>query len=198
MKFLFVFLLLFSAGLAFGQGMMIPQTTTINTPYGNVKSTSYSYSHMNYGNGSSSKSMKYNFEIVLPADSTLKTKAKIDFSEKTHSMQVKTNQGKKTLSPSDTKEIYRITADGKIVKGISADSCWLFRTVESKINVYSFLPQDHYTYAIAIQDGENGPIIPITRKNLEAIVGNTADPRVLKLIERKKLVPAIQLYNQGN
>jgi chromosome segregation and condensation protein ScpB len=39
--------------------------------------------------------------------------------------------------------------------------------------------------------------VPLTRKNLEAIVGNPADPQVLKLIESNKLIKAVQLYNKG-
>jgi hypothetical protein len=195
MKLFFTFLMLTGMNVCLAQGMMIPQTTTFKTPYGNANTTTYRYVPMHYGNRSAS--MKYQFEIVLYADSTLNTRAKIDFSDNHHRMKVKTDKGKKNLFPSDTKEIYRITPEGKRVKGISADSCWLFKTVEDKINAYAFLPEGEYTYVIAIQDGDNNPIVPLTRKNLEAIVGNPADPQVLKLIESNKLIKAVQLYNKG-
>jgi hypothetical protein len=181
--------------ICLAQGMMVPHTSTIRTPYGNVKTTSYSYMPMNYG--SKTSSMKYQFEIVLYADSTLNTRAKIDFSDDHHSMKVKTENGKEILFPSGTKEIYRITSEGKRIKGVAADSCWLFKTVEGKINAYAFLPEGQYTYVTAIQDGDSSPIVPLTRKNLEAIIGNLADPKVIKLIETNKLIKAVQLYNKG-
>jgi hypothetical protein len=195
MRLFFTFLLSLSMKICLAQGMVMPHTSTIRTPYGNVKTTSYSYMPMNYG--SKTSSAKYEFEIVFYADSTLTTRAKIDFSDNRHSMKVKTEKGKKTLFPSGTKEIYRITSEGNKIKGVSADSCWLFKTVAGKINAYAFLPEGQYTYVTAIQDGDQNPIVALTRKNLEAIVGSLADPKVLKLIENNKLIKAVQLYNKG-
>ena len=197
MRLFFTFLLLISMKVCLAQGIMVPRTSTLQTPYGKVQTTSYSYMPMHYGGKTSS--MKYQFEIVFYFDSTLNTRAKIDFSDNRHSMKVKSGKGKKEhLFPSGTKEIYRITSEGKRIKGVPADSCWLFKTVEDKINAYAFLPEGQYTYVTAIQDGDTNPIVPLTRKNLGAIVGNLADPEVLKLIEKNKLIKALQLYNEGN
>src|SRR5688572_14076225 len=125
MKLFFTFLVLITIKVCPAQGIMVPRTSTFQTPYGNVKTTSYSYMPMNYGSNSSS--VKYQFEIVFNADSTLRTKSKIDFSDNRHTMRIKTERGKKTLFPSGTKEIYRITSEGKRIKGVPADSCWLFK-----------------------------------------------------------------------
>lgn len=171
----------------------IPVTSTIKTPYGNVNTTSYRYVPMHYGSGPASD--KYTFTIELNSDSSLTSKTRIDVSEKQHSLQVKTETGKKTVFPSDTKQIYRLTTEGKMLTGQPADSCWLFKAVTGRINEYSHLAEEGYSYIIAIQDGDRAPILPLTRKNLEAMIATPDEPRIMKLIEKGKLVKALEMYN---
>ena len=171
----------------------VPVPSTIKTPYGNVGTTTYRYVPMYYGTGPAS--VKYTFTIELDGDSTLTAKTRIDVSEKQHSMQVKTEKGKKTVFPSGTKQIYRLTAEGKMLTGQPADSCWLFKSVSGKINAYSHLAEEGYTYIIAIQNGDGAPIVPLTRKNLEAMIGTPHEPRIMKLIEKGKLAKALEMYN---
>lgn len=171
----------------------IPVTSTIKTPYRNVNTTSYRYVPMYYGSGPAS--IKYTFTIELNSDSTPTSKTRIDVSEKQHSLQVKTDTGKKTVIPSDTKQIYRLTSEGKMLTGQPADSCWLLKAVAGKINAYSHLAEEGYSYIIAIQDGDRSPILPMTRKNLEPMIGTTDEPRIMKLIEKGKLVKALEMYN---
>jgi hypothetical protein len=99
--------------------------------------------------------------------------------------------------PGDTQEIYRMTASGVKISGQPADSCWLFKAVSGKISAYSYLAEVGYSYVIAIQDTEeeNQPIVPLTKKNLEAMVGTPENDNVLKLIEKGKLVKALEAYN---
>lgn len=40
-------------------------------------------------------------------------------------------------------------------------------------------------YVIAIQEGDDSPIVPLTEANLLSMVGN--DLKILKLIEKRKL-----------
>lgn len=171
----------------------IPVPSAIKTPYGNVNTTSYRYVPMYYGSGPAS--VKYTFTIELNSDSTLISKTRIDVSEKQHSLQVKTDTGKKTVFPSDTKQIYRLTTEGKMLTGQPADSCWLFKSVTGKINAYSHLAEEGYSYIIAVQDGDRAPILPLTKKNLEAMIGTPDEARIMKLIEKGKLVKALEMYN---
>lgn len=182
----------FIISLSFAQ--FVPVPSTIRTPYGNVQSTTYHYMPMNYYNVGQA-SVKYMFTVVLKSDSVFIVKARIDVSEKQHVLPVKTGEGKRDIFPDNTKQIYRETSTGKKIVGLPADSCWLFKAVTGKINAYSHLAETGYSYIIAIQDGDQEPIIPFTRKNLEAMVGTPEDPKVLSLIEKGKLVKALEMYN---
>jgi hypothetical protein len=173
--------------------MYIPQTNTINTPYGKVTTTSYQYMPMYYGQAGA-VSNKYTFTVVLDADSALQSKTRINIKSKKHTIQVKAANGKLSLTPANTREIYRITLSGKKLSGLPADSCWLFKSVTGKINAYSYLAEEGYTYVIAIQDGDDGPILPLTKNNLLAIMDD--DPKIFKLIEKKKLLTALEAYNK--
>ena len=142
--------------------------------------------------------MKYNFTVVISDDSTITSRAKIDITDKQHAIPMKVKKGvKRSIFPKETKELYRILPSGKKLSGIPADSCWLFKSVTGKINVYSSLAELGYTYITAIQNGDDGPIVPLTKKNLEAIIGTPENPRVLKLLEKNKLSQAIELFNGG-
>lgn len=182
------------------QAQMIPMTTTIRTPYGNVSHTYHVYSptpHYYYNQGPISN--KYEFTVVLKNDSMfdVRTRIVLPKEKENHSISVKTKQGKQIFFPSDTKSVSRITMEGKQLLGIAADSCWLFRTATGKINSYSFLAEPGMTYVIAIQQGDDGPILPLTKENLIPIIG-TADEKLNKLIEKGKLVKAVEVYNGSN
>ena len=145
--------------------------------------------------GSGRISVKYPFTVELKNDSTFTVKTRIEHTDATHALTVKDGNRKKVnISPSDTKAIFRIRADGWKIYGIPADSCWLFLSEPGYINSYSFLAEPGMSYVIAIQDGEDGPIVPLTKDNLLPILGN--DPKILKLIDKGKLVKAVELFNR--
>ncbi|MBI3218347.1 MAG: hypothetical protein HYZ44_02440, partial [Bacteroidetes bacterium] len=48
--------------------------------------------------------------------------------------------------------------------------------------------------AIAIQQGDDGPIIPLNKKSLEAITG-TDDPKIVKWMSQYKYGKVISYYN---
>ncbi|MFN5169083.1 MAG: hypothetical protein ACK5DD_05630 [Cyclobacteriaceae bacterium] len=192
MKQIAIFFLILTGSLAaIAQGMWVPRPTTINTPMGNVTTTTMQYTPMYYGN--QQNSLKYQFTIVMADDSTFSQRTTIDISEKKHTLKVKTRNGKKLIAPSDTREVYRITMEGRKLEGIPADSCWLFHSVKGKINCYAYLAEEGYNFLAAIQQGE-GPILPLTKANLLAMVG-TQDPKLQKMIDRGKFASAIKRYN---
>jgi hypothetical protein len=194
MRIIFIGAFIFTTGISVAQ--FVPVPSTIKTPYGNVQSTTYHYMPMNYYNVGQA-SVKYAFTVVLQSDSVFTAKARIDVSKKQHVLPVKTREGKRDIFPGNTKQIYRETSTGKKIVGMPADSCWLFKSVTGKINAYSHLAEVGYSYIIAIQDGDRAPILPFTRKNFEAMIG-TADKKVLKLIEKGKLLKALQAYDEVN
>jgi hypothetical protein len=173
----------------------IPVNSTIKTPYGNVSQTSYmqtgSYVAIN-----AKVSKKYKFDIVLKNDSMFSTKVEIGLAYRRDHYIIVNNKGTdQVFFPSDTKSISRVTSSGKRITGIPVDSCWLFKTyIGEKINGYSFLSEPGSFHIIAIQEGENGPILPLTRESL-LLITRTNDKRICKMIENGKLIEAIEAYN---
>lgn len=184
-----------------------PVTTNIKTPYGNVPHSHYVYSPRFYYHDQEAVSAKYEFFIVLKNDSLISGTSRIDLPEKKwhkHSITFKDKKTKieTTIYPRDTKSIYRMTvfssasnAEKKKIAGIPADTCWLFKSYWGKINAYSFVAELGLTYAIAIQRGNDSPIVPLTKENLAVMVG-TGNERINKLIRKNKLTKAIELYNE--
>ena len=173
---------------------MMPVTTTMQTPYGKVPYTYYVPSPQ-YFYGQANISLKYKFTVVLADDSTFTARTKIDFTSDTHSLTVRgANRQKQKIYPFYTKEIFRIDENGRKISGVPSDSCWLFKCHEGKINAYSFLAEKGMAYVIAIQQGDDGPIVPLTKNNLLPMVGN--DPKIVKLVEKGKLVRAVQTVNE--
>jgi hypothetical protein len=175
--------------------MSIPVTSTIRTPYGNVPHTYYVPGPRMYY-GEPNISAKYQFHITLNNDSTFMARTMINLpkEKENHSITIKSKKERTTLYPADTKSISRTTSDGMRLVGIPADSCWLFKTSKGKINSYSFVAEPGMDYVIAIQNGNDGPIVPLTKDNLLAITG-TENEKVAKLIEKGKLIKAIEFYN---
>ncbi|HTJ53389.1 MAG TPA: hypothetical protein VL443_28235, partial [Cyclobacteriaceae bacterium] len=124
-------------------GQYIPMQTTMRTPYGNVHSTHYVYMPhiMNNGKSHVSAKSKYEFTVRLKNDSMFRVKSRIDISTNKHFITVKKDKQKINISPADTKSISHISKyNGYTIKGIPADSCWLFMVDKGKINSYSFIP----------------------------------------------------------
>jgi hypothetical protein len=186
---LFGFLVLSASSLA---QFMIPQTTTIRTPYGNVNHTTYTRMPMyNYGtNGPISN--KYEFYIVFKDSSEQVTRARI-LMDSINTITIKEQKNEQVVKPAETNELYRILPNGMRFSGQPADSCWLFLCYKGKINAYSNLAEEDLTYAIAIQKGE-GPIVALTATELEKMI-DSDDPKMAKLLKRRKFVQVIKAYN---
>jgi hypothetical protein len=176
----------------------MPVTTTIKTPYGNVPHTYYVPSihhHYNYGQGDISA--RHEFTVVLTNDSTFKTMTKINLTEKGKDNSItvkgKVKKEKREIFPKDTKYISRVSPEGRIYTGVPADSCWLFKTVQGEINGYSFLAEASETLVFAIQQGNDGAIVPLTKENLLPMVESEA--RSSELAQKGKLHKALLRYN---
>ena len=185
------FAIFFQAASAYSQGMWVSTPRTINTPMGNVTTSTMQYVPMYYGNQQSS--YKHDFTVVMKNDSVFTRRMAIDISDKQHKFSVKAGGGKEVIRPADTREVSRLLPSGQRMKGVPADSCWLFHSVKGKINCYAYLAEEGYNYLAAIQQGE-GPILPLTKANLLAMV-STQDPKLQKMIDRGKFANAIKRYN---
>ena len=173
----------------------IPVTTSFKTPYGNVPQTHYVPTPYRMNGNPLGHKTKYKFTVVLKNDSTFTAKTLIDYDENDkNSITVKIKGDKEVFYPVDTKSISRTTFEGQLLIGIAADSCWLFKAMSGKINMYSPLAETGVSYISAIQHGDNGPIVPLTKENLLIIVGNENE-KLNQLIEKRKLIKAVEYYN---
>jgi len=136
-------------------------------------------------------------EVVLANDSVIRVKGALTIIDEAQfylkAKRYKRNKGK--IKPSDTKEISRYTYSGLKITGIAADSCWLFKVENGRINSYSYYPDEYPGRIVAIQKG-SGPIVPYNKQNLLTMVSD--DPDVATVVEEGLLMKAIDMYNNDD
>ena len=189
------FLLFISAIIpcCFGQYSSIPNTYSANTTHGNIQHTYYTPAPST-PTGYVKLSKKYDFTVTLTNGSVSYMRGKIDVFVSTHSLVIKSGTSKRIIRPQDTKAIHRYSlVDGHKIAGVPTDSCWLFMVEDGRIKMYAKLPFEGAKAVVAIQRGENGTIVPLSRKNLIAITGE--DQRLMPFIQNKEYVKAIWNYN---
>jgi len=153
---------------------------------------SYNY----YSNNQGSNSLKYDFVVILKNDSTFRVRTKINvLQEGNNFITVKDDGIKQKIFPADTKSISRVTLEGRTLIGIPADSCWLFLVDRGAINSYSFLAETGTTFIIAIQEGNDSPIVPLTKENLLPMI--SGDPKANKHASKNNFQKAISIFNQN-
>jgi hypothetical protein len=177
------------------QGQYYSPPMTVRTPYGNVTTPGTWRPAPYYGNTGPAK---YKFTIVLKnyPDSVLEGRSAIytDEAEDIQYLKFRSKGQKIRITPEDTRQISRILVDThERYVGFATDSCWLFRSVEGRIDGYSSAAEKGYTYVIAIQQGD-GPILPLTKENLEPMIKD--HPKAMQYFEKKKLTAAVKAFNK--
>lgn len=177
---------------------MVPMNNTIRTPYGNVNSRYYVPGpNMHYGNGAAqkTKTSKFLLEITIKEDSVVTISSSIYMDKDTTYLVVKTEGTKKRkIFPHETLRIRKIYANTEPIDGIVTDSCWMFRVTKGAINGYSKIPLSNQ-YISLIQQGTNGPIIPLTKENLEPLISN--DEKAMRLLKKNNLKGALLAFNSN-
>jgi hypothetical protein len=181
-----------SRGL-FAQVHYVPQT--FSTPYGNITTHQAVYTPMYYGNYGGQVNLKYEFTVTLKNDSVLTFKSRMESENKKMYIVQKNGKVKRKIFANETKELYAYNVNYGRLKGIVADSCWYFKAHKGAINSYTVIPNNNKDMAAAIQEGEDGPIIALTKKNLEAMTGND-DPKIVKWLSKYKYSKVISYYNE--
>jgi hypothetical protein len=179
------------------QYVYVPQT--IHTPYGNatIQQPMYMYRPMYFNYGNVATNPKFDFTIVLKSDSVITLRSRMEAQDKKMYVMQKEKKLKRKIFPNETKSISGYSSTWGRIKGIPADSCWLFKITKGPINCYSSLPMMDIVTAIAIQKGEDGEIVSLSKENLEAITG-TEDEKIKKWLEKDKLTKVIQYFNEVN
>lgn len=175
---------------------------TIQTPFGSGTIPGHGMMNFHYhfygkkipANG------KYDYTIVLLNDSTISTKTilNIDFAKNHTSISWEEGKGKErkthSVSPRETKEIYRMVLGEYKLTGIPLDSTWAFLVDKGKIRTYSVTSDFREPTIAYFQYGIKGAILPLTKDNLRPLIEE--DPEVVKLVDKNKLVRAIKRYNE--
>jgi hypothetical protein len=185
-----VLLIIISVVSSYAQQFVMPNYSAAIRPTIPRPNINYSY----YNNGKpADPSVKYRFSIVLKNDSTFESRTKINIDEKQNFIEVKHDNGKRVIKPSETKSISRVTSEGKMLIGMPVDSCWLFKIKLGKLSLYSFLAEEDSDFAVAFRQGEN-PVLPLSKENLLPYMKD--DEKLVNLLEKKKFVKAVLQYNQ--
>lgn len=133
-----VSIIVFASQNSFSQ--MVPVTTRMNTPYGNVPYTQYinTGSYLNYYRSSGVPNYKYTFTVVLNDGKKVLIKSNKNFTDSVTSLVYKENGIVKYLTPSQTTSIFRTgdTGTTKVI-GTPSDSCWYFNVLKGELLGYS-------------------------------------------------------------
>ncbi|NOS94652.1 MAG: hypothetical protein HOP30_22300 [Cyclobacteriaceae bacterium] len=187
-----IVLVALSNGL-FAQMHYVPQT--FSTPYGNITTHQAIYTPMYYGNYGGPANSKFELIVILKNDSIFTFKSRFEAENKKMFVLQKQKKIKRKIFPSETKEIIAYSKLYGRMKGIPADSCWYFKVTSGALNSFACIPVTDRTMAAAIQLGNDGPIIPLTKKNLEEITGSE-DPKIVKWLKQNKFSKIIDYYNE--
>ena len=175
--------------------------TTIRTPGGNVTFPGF-YTRPLYSFNREPISSRYKFYIVLKNDSTVVAKTKIKLRTATAPSEISWREkGKKyTVTPDQTKEIYRIDYWNKKIKGIPQDSCWLFLvdtvSYEKRIRRYSMTADINQPAISHFKMEKAKEILPLKKETLEPYV--EGNEKAKKLLSKNKLLKAIEELNLQN
>jgi hypothetical protein len=173
--------------------------TTIRTPGGNVTLPEL-YTPPLYSFDREPISSRYKFYIVLKNDSTVVSKTKIKLRTTTKPSEISWREkGKKyTVTPDQTKEIYRIDYWNKKIKGIPQDSCWLFLvdtvSYERRIRRYSMTADINQPAISHFKMEKANEILPLKKETLEPYVQE--NEKAKKLLSKNQLLKAITEFNR--
>jgi hypothetical protein len=152
---------------------------------------------------------KYKFKVVMKDSTEKDVESKIYGDEKlkkSYLLKVNRNLPRKDSNRNEriyVDETISITRQDEVDKaiimtGLATDSCWQFKVISGHISAYSFLSEKNYINSdyLAFFQVENGPIEPLIREKLEAIIKD--DEKAYKVFKRKNYYKAILLYNENH
>jgi hypothetical protein len=150
---------------------------------------------------------KQTYKAVFP-DGTYKIfRSKIMFDDQNKSYLVYEDKNYKKgdslriqkIHPAMTKYISKLGEEKEeLIKGLPADSCWMFKSISGKVNAYSFLPETfevHLGYLKWLQK-EDGPFEKVDEVTMRKLFNN--DTEALTLVDKKKYFEALKRYNKNS
>jgi hypothetical protein len=134
----------------------------------------------------------HSFYVVMADGKPHTIKTRIDISGSEHFIRAYGKGLPERVRPSKTQTLSRVTADGRQLLGEPNGNRWRFKIISGAINGYHFLAEEDTEYVSEIQKGD-GVIVPFTPQVLIGMIGG--DPDVMRMINQRKFVAAIRLYN---
>jgi len=154
----------------------------------NAKNTALKTSH------SELSGRKYKFEVTLKNGEVVNVESSIQTFDKKLFIGYKKNGNPQMVNPTDTKKIVALLGSNRI-PGIVTNSCWLFLLGSEKIKFLAIEPELRKKNFVAVQKGNDGAIVPLSKKNLKELL-NTRNEEILIWIEEGKFFNAIKRYNE--
>jgi hypothetical protein len=167
---------------------------------GQSKNLNFYKSRVKYpGVSKAMEGKKRKFNVMLLDDSVVNVRSDI-FSDSIHFhfLQVVHKGDTFRILPADTKRITTFDPEIKqTLYGYPADTCWLFKSsVGQRVNFYRNVPEFGKYDIKAIQQQPNGPIVALTRANVEAIIGKTRNKAIIEYLRLNLLVEALDEFNK--
>ncbi len=173
-------------------------TSPIRTPYGTVPGQTIrtfrpAYSRK-WPDAKNKNNIIFELEVMMPDSTTVSLSGKFKAENNTYYLDGSKSKRFDRIYPTDTKSI--ICLDYQ-VKGIAADSCWLFICEIGAINCYAKMPGDKVGSSVAIQKGgTDQPIVPLTANFVKEFTQDLEDDKLKDLLQRGFLLKAVLRYNK--
>jgi hypothetical protein len=139
------------------------------------------------------------FEVIFKDSTVLRSTGKIDEYRNRFFFAINTRESARSITPNETLSLSKIYKNGEVLRGIAADSCWMFKSYSGRITVYSCLATQRTIEPLVsgIQLGDETQIMDLNQENVLKLTKD-ASAKVKALIESKKLLKAVLLYNKEN
>lgn len=168
--------------------------TPIHTPAGTINNQqTFGYKTEPFVFKNKATRIKSYYNIALLEDSLVNAYTRVDTKSIPHSITARVEKLTRKFTPRDTQFIVRIGDNSHEYIGLPADSCWMFRMISGKINVYHFLPFNQWEFAVAIQKGQDAQIQKINPDLIKLLIAD--DPKATQFFEDGDYETAIRVYN---
>jgi hypothetical protein len=132
------------------------------------------------------------FNVALPNDSIITIKGRIDFQQFPNRL-IELGKNGRIFTLTNTQFISALWEGGQESIGVPGDSTWLFRVSSNDINLYASVPYYVWDCVVALQKGDDGPLMPLNEENLEYAIGDHEN--ALSFFNNDRFEDSISVYN---
>ena len=107
----------------------------------------------------------YEFNVRYKNGNEIKIKSAMNYDNKKKTYYLK--QKKEIVYPKETTEIYIANKEKDTLRGLAADSMWLFKTLNTKITCYSVMPNRSKSSLVYFRNPQNSKLLRIHPESKE-------------------------------